>query len=131
MKGRTKESHPARVSERTKPAGEIRDRWSWVEPEVWTERMLTALENGVKEGSQTPTLPSMGCSLSFQPIRRPVNPLGGELPTGEPCAGEPHARFGGGRNRELNRFFLPLSYLKTCRYKVRFCLIPSFTRREY
>jgi len=29
-------------------------------------------------------------------------------PTGEPCAGEPHARFGGGRDREYNRSFLPL-----------------------
>jgi len=27
-----------------------RERWSWVEPEVWTDRMLAALENGVKGG---------------------------------------------------------------------------------
>ena len=27
-----------------------RDRWYWVEPRVWTERMLTALEQGVKGG---------------------------------------------------------------------------------
>ena len=33
-----------------KQAREIRDRWSWVEPSVWTDRMLTALENGVKGG---------------------------------------------------------------------------------
>lgn len=26
------------------------DRWGWVEPGVWTERMLAALENGVKGG---------------------------------------------------------------------------------
>ena len=26
------------------------DRWSWVDPEVWTERMLAALEAGVKGG---------------------------------------------------------------------------------
>src|SRR5688500_10671972 len=25
-------------------------RWDWVEPAVWTERMLTALEQGVKGG---------------------------------------------------------------------------------
>ena len=25
-------------------------RWTWVEPSVWTERMLTALEQGVKGG---------------------------------------------------------------------------------
>jgi RNA-directed DNA polymerase len=33
-----------------KQAGEIRARWAWAEPYVWTERMLTALENGVKGG---------------------------------------------------------------------------------
>ena len=33
-----------------KPAGEIRARWAWVEAEVWTERMLTALEQGVRGG---------------------------------------------------------------------------------
>ncbi len=33
-----------------KPAGEIRARWAWVEAEVWTERMLTALEQGVMGG---------------------------------------------------------------------------------
>jgi len=31
-------------------AGEIRGRWSWVAPTVWTERMLAALEEGVKGG---------------------------------------------------------------------------------
>jgi len=31
-------------------AGDIRARWAWVEPTVWTDRMLTALENGVKGG---------------------------------------------------------------------------------
>jgi RNA-directed DNA polymerase len=44
------EVKPARVSATTKQAGEIRARWAWVEPEVWTERMLTALEQGVKGG---------------------------------------------------------------------------------
>jgi len=42
-------------------------------------------------------------------LQMPVNPLGGEPPTGEPDAGDPHVRFGGGRGRELNRPFLPLS----------------------
>lgn len=32
------------------PAGEIRARGAWVEAEVWTERMLTALEQGVIGG---------------------------------------------------------------------------------
>lgn len=41
------ESKPAAVSE-TQQAGEAHDRWWWVERSVWTERMLTALEHGVK-----------------------------------------------------------------------------------
>lgn len=35
---------------RAKQAGETQGRWPWVEPSVWTERMLTALEEGVKGG---------------------------------------------------------------------------------
>jgi RNA-directed DNA polymerase len=31
-------------------AGEVRARWAWTEPTVWTDRMLTALEEGVKGG---------------------------------------------------------------------------------
>jgi hypothetical protein len=38
------------VSERTTRARELILRWGWVEPTVWTERMLTALEQGVKGG---------------------------------------------------------------------------------
>lgn len=34
----------------TKQGGDIRARWAWVEPAVWTERMLKALEEGVKGG---------------------------------------------------------------------------------
>lgn len=41
---------PTIVPERATQAGEIRARWAWVEPLVWTDRMLTALEQGVKGG---------------------------------------------------------------------------------
>lgn len=44
------EVKPAGVPERAKQAGEIRGRWSWVKPSAWTDRMLTALEQGVKGG---------------------------------------------------------------------------------
>ena len=49
---RTMEPTPAPVprANGAKPAGETRDRWSWVEPSVWTRRMLTALDAGVKGG---------------------------------------------------------------------------------
>ena len=38
------------VSERDRQGREARARWAWVEPEVWTDHMLAALENGVKGG---------------------------------------------------------------------------------
>lgn len=34
----------------TMPAGEIALRWKWVERSVWTDRMLMALEQGIKGG---------------------------------------------------------------------------------
>jgi len=115
VKHRQTEDQPTPVSRAprgTKPAGEIRDRWSWVEPSVWTERMLTALENGVRGGrwhslnaGPMPSLQSMGCSSLPQPMLRPVNPLGGEPPTGEPYAGDPHVRFGGGSGRVTCRSY--------------------------
>ena len=45
---RQTEERPAIVPPTAKQAGEIRARWAWVEPSVWTERMLIALEEGVK-----------------------------------------------------------------------------------
>ena len=50
MKDSQTEEKPATVSGSSRQAGEIRARWPWVEPSVWTERMLTALEKGVKGG---------------------------------------------------------------------------------
>jgi hypothetical protein len=38
------------------PAGDIALRWKWVERSVWTDRMLMALERGVKGGGPMPTL---------------------------------------------------------------------------
>lgn len=45
-----KDAKPTAVPATAKRGGEVRDRWSWTEPAVWTERMLTALETGVKGG---------------------------------------------------------------------------------
>jgi len=42
---------PSSVNESSKQGGEARaEKWSWVEATVWTERMLSALETGVKGG---------------------------------------------------------------------------------
>jgi hypothetical protein len=49
-------SGPAAVLERATRAGEIHEaslppqEWSWVEPRIWTARMLAALQAGVKGG---------------------------------------------------------------------------------
>lgn len=46
-----KEESSATVAKEPKQAEEtLRQRWHWVEPAVWTERMLEALERGVKGG---------------------------------------------------------------------------------
>ena len=47
--GSTQEK-PAEVPRGAKQSGETRGRWSFVEASVWTERMLAALERGVKGG---------------------------------------------------------------------------------
>jgi RNA-directed DNA polymerase len=38
------EEQPVAVPETAKRPGETLRRWYWVEPTVWTERMLTALD---------------------------------------------------------------------------------------
>lgn len=50
VKDRQAEDRPATVPAGATQAGEHRARWAWVEPTVWTERMLAALEQGVKGG---------------------------------------------------------------------------------
>ena len=50
MKARAKEQQPSAVPETAQQGGEIRARWAWVEPEIWTERMLASLETGIEGG---------------------------------------------------------------------------------
>jgi len=45
-----KEQQPSSVPERAQQGGDIRARWAWVEPTVWTERMLATLETGIEGG---------------------------------------------------------------------------------
>jgi RNA-directed DNA polymerase len=46
---RTTDQEPSRVR-KLQQDGQIAARWGWVEQEVWTERMLKALETGVRGG---------------------------------------------------------------------------------
>lgn len=50
MKDAKQDHRPATVAERPTQAGNIRARWAWAEPAAWTDRMLAALEEGVKGG---------------------------------------------------------------------------------
>jgi RNA-directed DNA polymerase len=50
VKDRTKEQQPSAVPEKAQQEGDIRARWAWVEPAVWTERMLVTLETGIEGG---------------------------------------------------------------------------------
>jgi RNA-directed DNA polymerase len=45
-----REMTPSPVTSGSTPDGEVRLRWSWTERAVWTDRMLTALDQGVKGG---------------------------------------------------------------------------------
>src|SRR5512145_1898196 len=66
---------------------------SWVEASVWTERMLSALGNGVKVAK--------GLLRECRVVRASHGLAGSETvsmkkpPTGEPDAGKPPVRFGG------------------------------------
>jgi len=101
---------PSSVNESSQQGGEARaEQWNWVEATVWTERMLSALETGVQGGQWTRNRSS---ALAYSLLsgtgavhlnRGPCFP--GSVPlwtplTGEPDAGDPHVRFGGGRGRE-------------------------------
>lgn len=44
------ETAPSAVAARPTQDGDVRSRWAWTEPAVWTDRMLMALEQGVKGG---------------------------------------------------------------------------------
>jgi len=50
VKNGSADPNPASVPRGARQAGDIRARWAWVEPSVWTDRMLAALEDGVKGG---------------------------------------------------------------------------------
>ena len=50
MKSRDAENQFVSVPETANPTDETWSRWFWVERSVWTDRMLTALDEGVKGG---------------------------------------------------------------------------------
>ena len=66
------------------------EKWEWVEAAIWTEHMLAASATRSRKHSSR----NKGQSPNLKPcISEPI-PMR-KLPTGEPCAGKPPARFGG------------------------------------
>jgi RNA-directed DNA polymerase len=50
LDGKREDNTGGSALQKAQQAGEVRARWAWTEPAVWTDRMLTALENGVQGG---------------------------------------------------------------------------------
>ena len=93
------ESETAAVPLVAKQAESGPAQWAWVDREVWTDRMLAALGNGVKGHNWSilakRVLRRVGAvHHDAGPIESEPIPMWKPL-TGEPCAGKPHARFGG------------------------------------
>jgi len=76
---------------------EIPSRWDWTEPAVWTERMLTALDNGVKGGKWFSLIDKVWHPANLEAAWRKVQANGG-------AGGVDHqtvARFGRHMDQEL------------------------------
>lgn len=76
MKDKQAEGQPAEV-QKAKQAGEIDPRWDWVELSVWTERMLNALEEGVKGGKWFSLIDKVNSEESLRAALKRVRKNGG------------------------------------------------------
>lgn len=74
---RNTEQKPTRVPFPAKQVGETPSRWDWVEPCVWTDRMLTALETGVKGGQWFSLIDKVYRDLTLYQAFRKVAANGG------------------------------------------------------
>ena len=105
----TVETKPAGVPATARQAGEKRARWAWVEPAVWTARMLAALENGAKGGCLIcAILAEHGLFSQPQPMQRSANPLDGQTTDWRARCGRSARRGSEGGGSEPNRSSLPL-----------------------
>jgi RNA-directed DNA polymerase len=71
------EAIPAPVPLQATQAGEVRARWTWTEPDVWTDRMLTALEQGVKGGVWYSLIDKVSAARTLQAAWQRVKANGG------------------------------------------------------
>ena len=66
------EDSPPPVPTSATQDGDVRLRWSWTERAVWTERMLTALEQGVKGGCWFSLMDKVYAQRNLQAAYHPV-----------------------------------------------------------
>jgi hypothetical protein len=84
-------------AEEAKQGAEMSRNWAWIEAGVWTERMLSALGNGVKGVLRECRAVRASHRLAISETVSMKKP-----PTGEPYAGKPPVRFGGrGRRKPI------------------------------
>ena len=72
-----RQAEPSRVPVGAKQEGDIRARWAWVEARVWTERMLKALEEGVKGGVWFALIDKVWAERTLQQAWKQVRSNGG------------------------------------------------------
>lgn len=116
----TTETNPAPVlpyREQTQ-AGERRARWAWTEPSVWTDRMLAALENGVKGGVWYSLIDKVHGKDNLRAAFREVAANGG-------APGADHVTVGWFREREEQELERLRSELRQDRYQ------PQAARRAW
>ena len=75
MDGKRQEAAPI-VPETAKQGAEVRD-WSWVEASIWTERMVSALVNGVKGGCWFSLIDKVSAPATLTAAWRKVEANGG------------------------------------------------------
>jgi len=103
---------------RTRPDGEVRSRWAWTEPTIWTERMLTALEQGVQGGKWFRLIDKVYAATNLAAAYKRVAANKG-------AAGVDHVTIGAfGRHLEKN-----LRWLGEVMQKQRYC--PQAVRRVW
>ena len=77
MKDKPTEEKTTVSVDKTKQGGKIYERWNWVEPEVWTEPMLRALEEGVKGGKWFSLIDKVSSKKALRSAYRKVQQNGG------------------------------------------------------
>lgn len=99
MRDTQSEDTPAPVATGPTQAGDTQARWAWVERAVWTERMLAALETGVKGGKWFSLMDKvyapMNLAVAWETVRRNQG-CGG-------VDGQSLHAFAGGADQELAR----------------------------